>query len=336
MSSEVDTSLDKVQPIYRADGITQAEQYLKKLCDRSFLSLWSYPGIYRDQGKNESKGDGKEICDLLVVFGNHIIIFSDKSCEFPNSGNINLDWKRWYRKAIQKSAEQLWGAERWILSHPDRLFFDRQCTIPFPIDLPDPKLTKVHRIVVAHGASQRCIKELGGSGSLMIRPDIIGEMHYNTIQDGGNPFAIGQINPAKGYVHIFDDTTLDIVMMKLDTITDFIAYITKKEQLIINNQLIAATGEEDLLAFYLRDINEYGEHDFIIPPDCDGIGIGEGLWEEFSHSPQRKAQIHADEISYAWDDLIEAFAHHIFAGTSHYNSHPGIDNQEHGFYCIYN
>lgn len=56
----------------RADGVTESERYLKTLCDRTFLSLWSYPGVYRDQGR-PGKGDGKEVCDLLVVFENHVI-----------------------------------------------------------------------------------------------------------------------------------------------------------------------------------------------------------------------------------------------------------------------
>jgi hypothetical protein len=328
MSVDINTSQIQAQPICRADGVTPAERYLKKLCDRSFLSFWSYPGIYRDQGKSGSKGDGKEVCDLLVVFENHIIIFSDKDCVFSDTSNIELDWSRWYRRAVQKSAEQVWGAERWILSHPDRLFLDRTCTIPFPIDLPDPKLAKVHRIVVAHDVSRRCIKELGGSGSLMIVPGIIGDMHYAPIKGGGKPFAIGQINPVKGYVHVFDDTTLDIVMTKLDTITDFVEYLTKKEKFITSGRLAAAAGEEDLLAFYLKDLNEDEEHDFIVPPDIKGVYIDEGLWEGFSNSSQRKSQILADEVSYAWDGLIEAFTHHIFAGTSYYTSHPGIGNQE--------
>src|SRR5712671_5224617 len=119
----------------RAQGITQAERYLQRLCERSFLTLWSYPGVFRDQ-KTGGKGDGKELCDLLVVFGDHVLIFSDKSCAFPETGDIQLDWSRWYRKAVMKSAEQAWGAERWLREYPERTFLDRACTQPLPIDLP--------------------------------------------------------------------------------------------------------------------------------------------------------------------------------------------------------
>lgn len=315
-------------PIVRSDGVTVAERYLKRLCDRSFLSMWSYAGVYRDQGQTKKGTDGKEVCDLLVVFREHVIIFSDKDCEFPDKGNLELDWSRWYRKAVQKSAEQVWGAERWILSYPDRLFIDRACTIPFPIDLPDPSAAKVHRIVVAHAASRRCAKEFGGSGSLMIAPSIIGDSHCTPLKDGGAPFTIGQINPAKGYVHVFDDTTLDVVMKTLDTITDFVEYLTKKERFVTSGRLIWAAGEDDLLAYYLRDIDENEEHDFVVSPNVKGVVVEEGLWESFSRSRERKAQLEADRVSYAWDALIEAFSRHAFAGTSYYQSHPGLNNQE--------
>src|ERR1700682_1651598 len=96
------------------EGVTAAERYLQRLCKHSFLSLWSHMGIFRDQRGSGTKGDGKELCDLLVVFGNDILIFSDKACEFRNTGNLQLDWSRWFRRAVLKSADQVWGAERWI------------------------------------------------------------------------------------------------------------------------------------------------------------------------------------------------------------------------------
>jgi hypothetical protein len=107
----------------RAEGVTQSERYLKSLCDKTFLSLWSYPGIYRDQNKTKA-GDGKEICDLIVVFENNIIIFSDKDCRFPNSSCLATDWNRWFKRAVYKSAEQAWGAERWIKSFPNRFLIE--------------------------------------------------------------------------------------------------------------------------------------------------------------------------------------------------------------------
>lgn len=93
-------------------GSTNSEIYLSRLCNETFLSLWSFPNIFRDQGRTSNnrkvvKGSGKEVCDILVVFENHVLIFSDKQCEFPNSGDVNLDWCRWYNRAVKRSAQQL-------------------------------------------------------------------------------------------------------------------------------------------------------------------------------------------------------------------------------------
>lgn len=314
--------------IQRADGVTPAERYLKHLCDRSFLSLWSYAGVYRDQGQGTKGGDGKEICDLLVVFENHVIIFSDKDCAFPNTGNLDLDWSRWFKKAIQKSAEQIWGAERWIKSHPDRLYLDRACTQPFPLDLPDLATANFHRVVVAHDETMRCRAELGGSGSLMIRPDLVGADHYTDRGQGIKPFAVGQLDPAKGYVHVFDDTSLSIVMRALDTVSDFIAYLTKKEQFIRAGRLAFAAGEEDLLAYYLENYNEADEHDFLIPSGAEVVAVPEGMWRNFTRRPERLAQLDADRVSYVWDGLIERFSKHMLAGTQYHATHAGFKDQE--------
>ena len=322
--SEMDSN--KKPRIQRAEGVTNAERYLKRLCDKTFLSLWCYPSIYRDQGR-AGKGDGKEVCDLLVVCDNDIIIFSDKLCEFPRSGNLELDWCRWFRRTVLESANQVWGAERWIKAHPDRLFLDRACSEPFPLDLPDLATARFHRVVVAHSGSQRCHEELGQSGSLMLMPRIVGPMHYDPTKGGITPFAIGQIDLVKGYVHVFDDTTLDILFGKLDTVWDFVSYLTKKEKFVTSGLLVAAVGEEELLGHYLGQLNEQGEHDFVFPKDATAIALDEGIWETFQNSPERRRQLEADEISYTWDRIIEKFAYHIFRGTSLYNSHLRVADQ---------
>jgi len=310
-------------PVHRADGATGAERYLKRLCERSFLSLWSYPRVFRDQGLSSGSAP-KEVCDLLAVFEDHIIIFSDKDTEFPNSGDLQRDWARWFRRAVLKSAKQIWGAERWIRTHPDRLFLDPACTQPFPLDLPDLATAKVHRIMVAHGASARCRQELGGTGTLMIAPSLIGEEHFSAVP----PFTIGQIDPARGFVHVLDDTSLDVLLTTLDTISDFTAYLTKKEAFILSGRLVGAAGEDDLLGYYAKYLNEQGEHDFVIPEHMKGVAIDEGFWEAFAKSPDRARQVAANKVSYAWDELIETFNYHALTNTQYHTLHADIKSHE--------
>jgi len=231
-------------PIERADGITESERYLKRLCDQTFLSLWSYPGVYSDEGLVKSK-QGKEVCDLLAVFDNHIIIFSDKDCQFPNSGDIGVDWDRWFKKSIQKSAKQLWGAEGWIKKYPEHLFLDNLCTQSFPLYIPDVKTAKFHLIAVAHSSSTRCSQEFPGTGSLKIKTSIKGNNHF--VQNGGgSPFCIGDIDPNRTFVHILDDISLDSVLNTLDTVSDFVTYLTKKEIFFRSKYNISAASELEI------------------------------------------------------------------------------------------
>ena len=97
-------------PVIKSESVTASESFLRGLCENTFLSLWSYPSVYRDQGK-KGGGDGKELCDLLVVFGDHVLIFSDKNCEFPKDKDEAVAWNRWFKRAVESSARQVWGAE---------------------------------------------------------------------------------------------------------------------------------------------------------------------------------------------------------------------------------
>ena len=318
------------KPLFkRSEGVTPSERYLKRLCDKTFLSLWSYPGVYRDQGQTQVQRLGKEVCDLLVVFENHIIIFSDKDCEFPNTGNVNLDWCRWFRRAVKASAKQLWGAERWIRSFPHRLFIDPYCQQKLPIQLPNLSEARFHRIIVAHGASKRCKEEYGGSGSFIIDSSLQKDVHYKENLADFRPFAIGNITPDKGYIHVLDDTTLNIILETLDTIRDFVEYLEKKERFLTSkHHTVFAAGEEDILAFYLQKLNKDKEHDFVIPSKVKVLFLEEGFWVDFCHSEERLSQIQADHISYAWDALIENFIHHIVEGTQHYTSSSNLQDSE--------
>jgi hypothetical protein len=325
MDSPQQTPISQSSRIDRAAGVTAAEKYLARLCDRTFLSLWSYPGIYRDQGK-KGTGDGKEICDLLVVFDEHIIIFSDKHCELPESGDLQRDWQRWFKKAIWKSAEQAWGAERWIREQPNRIFLDRKCSQRLPVPLPSPDRAKFHLVVVAHGISERIRATFGGSGSLFVDTSLKGLAGHSM------PFFCGDLEPTKALVHVLDDDSLRTLMGTRDTISDFTEYLAARERLLRGRALVSAPGEEQLLAVYLKNVNQEQQHDFIFPFDAgeqpNAIVLDLGHWEQFKQAPERVAQLEADKISYAWDKLIERFNFFALRGEQYFVSAGGITDSE--------
>ena len=311
----------QVRPaVVRAQGVTPSERYLGRLAENSFLNLWSYPTPYRDQ-KQAPTGDGKELCDLLVVCGKYVIIFSEKSVSWPK-GKLEVSWARWAKRAIRDAARQARGAERWITEYPHRIFLDRACTKEFPIDLPSPKDRVIHRVVVAGGAVGACRQHLiDSSGSLVIRPDIKGDAHWLGLRGGLYPFTVGDVDPTGSFVHVFNETSLEVVMNELDTITDFAEYLDKKATFVRSGRLHQASGEENLLAYYAIRVNEDGEHDFVLPDTLSAdesalLVIDGSHYPSFTQNPQYVAKKEADRISYLWDALIKTFTDPVLEGTT--------------------
>jgi hypothetical protein len=309
-------------PTTKATGLTPSERYLETLCANSFLSLWSYPALFRKQ-KAHASGDGKELCDLLVVFGDHVLIFSDKNCAFPNSGDVEIDWRRWHKKAILNSAAQAWGAERWLKEYPQEIFLDRACMKPFPLKIPSPETAKYHLIVVANGSEECSKKLLGGSGTLMLSSAM------TNIPD--RVFMVRDLDPNRTFVHVLSETALSNLVTTLDTISDFTNYLGKKE-ILFRSTNIAAAGEEELLAIYLDNYAEGIEHAFPFSSEDPNkmTVIQEGFWEDFRQSARRSRQLEENRVSYVWDGLIERFSQNILNATQYYSSHVELSEIEKG------
>lgn len=112
--------------LHKSDGASSSEKYLRNKCEKTFLSLWSYPNLYTQEKK------GKELCDVLVLFEDHICIFSDKYCAFQDDKLDNIAWNRWFRHAI--AAKQIIGAERYLRQQKP-LFLDAKNSKRFPLTI---------------------------------------------------------------------------------------------------------------------------------------------------------------------------------------------------------
>lgn len=293
--------------IKKSVGVTPSERYLASLGEYAFLSLWSYPNVYR--------APGKELCDLLVVCPPYVIVFSDKQIGWDSSVDVDVAWPRWYNRAIGHSAKQSKRAVNWIKQHPERLFLDAACTEKFPIQIPPPENLILHTVLVARGAKNACIRYFGGgSGSLNVAPELV------TSTDQTFPFTVGNPGSNRQTVfHVVDEVSLPILLRELDTVADLSRYLMKREQLFKSNQLFAAAGEEDLLALYLKDIGPDGGHDFV---EQTGVPLGkntklvveDGTYNHFRTRGEYKRKKAADRSSYLWDGLIETFARNIISG----------------------
>lgn len=137
----------------------------------------------------------KELSDVLIVCDPDVIIISVKDIRITDSGNISTDWNRWRKRAIDASINQIYGAERWIEGASHVVRSDSSVGIA----LPEKKVRRVHRVAVA----------LGGEGKAPIRFGDFG----------------------KGFVHVFDKVSLQVIMGELDAVEDFIGYLLAKEEL---------------------------------------------------------------------------------------------------------
>ncbi|XGA79647.1 hypothetical protein OR573_14310 [Halomonas sp. CH40] len=303
----------------KAQGVTASERYLALLGRNTFLSPWCFANLYTDEGKKTESGDGKELCDLLVVFREHVIIFSDKDISFKDTGDLDVDWGRWVRKAVLKSAPQVFGAEKFIRERPDRIFLDRKCTHPFPIAFPPNSKIIIHRVLVARNATERFRKHTSGSGSLLLNPGIVGKQMEKT------PFQIGSVNPEKGFVHVLDDVALDTLMRELDTVHDFTTYLSDKERLISSGCLGMSAGEEDLLGYYLSESNKDRDPGFYTD-DVDLIVVQEGIYENIRSLPQYRKGKELDASSYFIDRFVEHFGNHARDKTWHFSNAEDFDS----------
>lgn len=299
-------------------GETKSEQKLIKLCTNSFLKFWTYPNLhYKD-----SKGRSKEFCDLLVVFADKIILFSDKSTDTFRKKNktrkVNVDWGRVYKAQISSSVDQLEGAENHLLRNlsTTKLYLDKQCTKIADIELPK-HFTKenIFRVATISGISGYC-KHVHGEksvGSLALDFQLTGEQIHT------QPFTIGHPISSEHFVHVWNDDTVSRVLTECDTIQDLINYLASKESFVNSgcyydhpqsDQFITEVfektgkriefhGEEDFLL--RRKIGTLLPHEPMIPHTAID---GKTILKMLGHSTLSKHEKLLHDNSYQWDDFI--------------------------------
>jgi hypothetical protein len=199
--------------------MTPSEKYVSELCRKSFLPFWSFPSPL---GKK-----GKELCDVLVVCGDDIIIISIKDIKVSEHPDETIQYERWQKKAISDSIDQIYGAERFLKTVDEITIKDRETSIK----LPAKEERSIFRIAIAFGRKESFPLETGNFGN--------------------------------GFVHVFDEESTFTVLNELDTFPDFINYLKAKEQ-FLSNRTILVPKEVDFLALYIQTSLDFGVNpDFV-------------------------------------------------------------------------
>lgn len=291
-------------------AVNASEAYLTSLSERTFLQLWSYPNPFR--------APGKEIADLLVVFGNDLIVFSDKASSFkPNK--LTLAWSRWYGRTVAKSVKQLAGAVRTLTDPMGCVFVDDLAMKAFPFSFPTVENRRLHLIAVTH-PDHTPSKSIDSWPGLIFDADVDGPEQ---------PFHVGKLLAKKTLVHLFDGKSLENILTELDTIADFVGYLERRQAAIEqNNRLVFK--EEDLLALSLSVRNSVRWEPIPMPlPDVDGvIRIPLGLWDLYRSSDESSRREITNRQSYTIDKLIEHFHTEYVEGRFLHHAPQTFDSHE--------
>lgn len=204
----------------------------------------------------------KELCDVLIVCEPDIIIFSVKEINIKTSSNQETDINRWIERAIDSSVKQIYGAERFIKQSSKIKLKDRSTEIKIPKDIN----WNIHRIAVSFGRGERFPLKYGDLG--------------------------------KGFVHVFDERSVQIILHELDTIKDFIKYLDSKESFIKSKASPISFGEEDILGYYLTN-------NFSFPQNADFVIFHDDIYKGLSKDPRYQEIRKEFKVSYTWDNLIE-------------------------------
>jgi hypothetical protein len=280
-----------------------SEAFLKTLADRTFLKLWAIPNTFYKPGK--------EMTDLIIPFGEDIVIISDKTSRFDLETSVELAWSRWWRGAVEKSLKQLECAMRTVNQRPTSVFTDAKARVPTPISLDPSRTKKLHLVGIA-------------------RPDhdpmIVPAQWQDLTYVGGNtnkPFEIGKIEIKDTIVHLFDGPTINLLLETLDTAPDFIAYLRGRE-VALRKASTYEFLERDLLGAALIG----WDHDPLGRPSVPPLDtVVPGIWDEYASSTVPRWRRDADRPSRIIDAYINQQYEEFAAGRFLYGS-PRFDQHE--------
>ncbi len=188
-----------------------AENFVYFLAQKSFLTDWCY--------MNPVWGDGKELCDLLVVFGEIAIIWQIKDLKIGKVGKYS-------KKETEKNIRQLSGAKRKLFE------------LNKSIELENPRRGK-------EIFNPKSVKEIYLISALVGE----GEEYFEFVKEIKDKTA--HILDRESVEILLNE--LDTINDFVDYLKE------KENYLSTESQVILAGGEKDLLAYYLMNNRSFNE-----------------------------------------------------------------------------
>jgi len=281
-------------------AVSASEAFLHSLAERTFLKLWSVPNAHR--------APGKEISDLIVVFGDDIVIFSDKACEFSTEPDLQTGWDRWRREAIDGSVRQLAGALRRLSGDAATIFLDARARTSLPFPLPSSGRRRFHLVAIARPSHDPEAVPPGWRALTCVAGPT------------GKPFEVEPLGVGDLPVHVFDGATIDLLLEQLDTAPDFIAYLEGRARQLAGGGPYSFE-DRDLLA---NSIRNWGSGAGLSPEVPPFTSVTRGDWSRYAGSDGATRSALLNKRSRTIDRLIEHFQQTYEAGSFLQNKPPEI------------
>lgn len=123
--------------------------------------------------------------------------------------------------------------------------------------------------------------------------------------EGGTPeFTQFYDQEDNGNVHIFLESFTRFATKHLNTVSDFVEYLRCKEKFLAKyKRVVCTSGEQDLLAFYLKSARTFANMEDSNDADMMVIDL-DGAAEELENQAEYIEKLDADKWSRVWDELI--------------------------------
>lgn len=222
--------------------MNDSERNITDIFSNSLLNYWVIPNPY--------KRDKNELCDILIVFNNYIIIISDKSCNISKKENTNI-YKKWvnFCDGLSKSKRQLKLAMEYIKSNPKEIYVDKNSKEKIHRDININENTKFLLLTTVSNWSFLLKEELKNDGSLIFNNS--DEFLKNGALRKKNKYAFNLQNYQieNDFYHMVDDLNLLRMLKSLNTLPDFISYLLHRENIFKSISLIGKSEKDILLPF---------------------------------------------------------------------------------------
>ncbi|MDQ0346755.1 hypothetical protein [Ancylobacter vacuolatus] len=108
------------------------------------------------------------------------------------------------------------GAVRRLNLPGARVYTDQRARDPLGFALPPPERRRYHLLAIARPSRDPSFLPAGWSG-----------LGFND-DPSPAPFELGPVEIRGLFVHVFDGETIDLLLQRLDTVSDFIAYLSSR------------------------------------------------------------------------------------------------------------